>query len=682
MMRTEVAFLTLVLLAASANGDDVVRWQNHRSLTGDRQSSTTIIIEEEQAITDNALQQIGVRRVQFVTAPPTITTSPSFSPAPSSRTPTTGGSGTPPPIDVSSNPPQLAATIAVPETDAPIPGEFLKPATTSPMMPINPAQLNPPGAPSTPNPTTSSMPSIPSYPPFTDPLTSSPTPDPTFPPIPFVTPMPTDAPVLEPTTDEPISSPPTDKPTTRTPTSSPTPVPSTGFPSSSPTPVPSTGFPSPYPTTLQPSGNPTISPSLPKGTTASPTISAPPTVSPTLKEQSTGKIRGLSVTLYGISAIESTDEWELTTADFYNFVYNDVQPGGISNVDVKLEITNVEDGKVERRQRGRRGLQNDDEAGIVISYNQKTFYRSDNPNYNPSEDLVLLPLSSSSFRAKYVDRLKELNGYEDLTEVSEISSSSNKPPAPSPSSNDGLGTGAIVGISIGAVVLVFAMIIAGITQYNKKHYKDKPLPNTVEYNPNTQTTGRGDESLSVSVPTGPSSGVNSFSYNDQQTVQTMDYDYTAAYGGAGADFSVSNAEGTLGSRTRQTGADSVSFLGASGTSTIGGGLVPGSGGNTVFSEDPTFDQVYDDVQEILIDVYAPAGKLGVVIDTPNDGAPVIHAVKETSPIVDKVFVGDKLVAVDDEDVRAMTAMKVSKLISRKGNQASRKLTIIRHERKA
>ena len=71
---------------------------------------------------------------------------------------------------------------------------------------------------------------------------------------------------------------------------------------------------------------------------------------------------------------------------------------------------------------------------------------------------------------------------------------------------------------------------------------------------------------------------------------------------------------------------------------------------------------------------------GVVIDTPNDGAPTIHAVKDTSPIVDRVRVGDKLVAVDDEDVRAMTAMRVSKLISKKGNNPTRKLTIIRHER--
>ena len=159
------------------------------------------------------------------------------------------------------------------------------------------------------------------------------------------------------------------------------------------------------------------------------------------------------------------------------------------------------------------------------------------------------------------------------------------------------------------------------------------------------------------------------------------YDYDAAYGGGvgGADFSVSNAEGTLlGQRTRQTGADTI----LTNDMLLPNAGEPGSSSanNTVFSEDPTFDRVYDDTCELLIDVYAPAGKLGVVIDTPNDGAPVIHAIKESSPIANQIHVGDKLVAVDDEDVRDMTAMRVSKLISKKGNNPSRKLTIIRHER--
>ena len=50
---------------------------------------------------------------------------------------------------------------------------------------------------------------------------------------------------------------------------------------------------------------------------------------------------------------------------------------------------------------------------------------------------------------------------------------------------------------------------------------------------------------------------------------------------------------------------------------------------------------------MLLDVYAPAGKLGVIIDTPGDGAPMIHFIKEISPVVNKVHVGDLLVAVDN-----------------------------------
>jgi C-terminal processing protease CtpA/Prc len=83
------------------------------------------------------------------------------------------------------------------------------------------------------------------------------------------------------------------------------------------------------------------------------------------------------------------------------------------------------------------------------------------------------------------------------------------------------------------------------------------------------------------------------------------------------------------------------------------------------------------IREKIIVIMAPAGKLGVVIDTPDDGAPVVHAVKDSSVIADRIQVGDKLVAVDDDDVRSMTAIKVSKLISKKSANPTRKLTIVR-----
>jgi C-terminal processing protease CtpA/Prc len=59
---------------------------------------------------------------------------------------------------------------------------------------------------------------------------------------------------------------------------------------------------------------------------------------------------------------------------------------------------------------------------------------------------------------------------------------------------------------------------------------------------------------------------------------------------------------------------------------------------------------------------------------------VVHAIKDTCPIRKEIYVGDRLVAVDDVDVRGMTAIDVSKLISKKSGQAKRKLTIIRNAR--
>jgi membrane-associated protease RseP (regulator of RpoE activity) len=155
------------------------------------------------------------------------------------------------------------------------------------------------------------------------------------------------------------------------------------------------------------------------------------------------------------------------------------------------------------------------------------------------------------------------------------------------------------------------------------------------------------------------------------SVATVDYDYSKAYGGGG-DTSVSSAGGTFGSHTQGFSALDPAKAAATGATL-------GAAGS--FSDTDSFEAHYRDpnanVKEELIEIFAPAGKLGVVIDTPDDGAPVVHAVKDSSAIANKIRVGDKLVAVDDEDVRSMTAIKVSKLISRKSANPSRKLSIIR-----
>lgn len=146
----------------------------------------------------------------------------------------------------------------------------------------------------------------------------------------------------------------------------------------------------------------------------------------------------------------------------------------------------------------------------------------------------------------------------------------------------------------------------------------------------------------------------------------MDYDYSKAYGGGGDTSVVSSAGGTMGDNTRQTAGEAA-------TSTAAARAALGAS----FDSEGQYRDEESNMKEEVIEVDAPAGKLGVVIDTPDDGAPVVHAVKDSSVIADQICVGDKLIAVDDEDVRSMTAIKVSKLISKKSANPSRKLTIVR-----
>ena len=363
----------------------------------------------------------------------------------------------------------------------------------------------------------------------------------------------------------------------------------------------------------------------------------------------------------GIDSIPNQEEWTRATENFWEVIYNDRDDIRDVVVSIAIDKTVPSTSGGRRLNQQHRGLQQG--VSVEVFYTQTMAYRGDTDL--TMDDLVALPLSTSTDRDEYVGSLKRFDGYEDLTEVSEISISDDSGDREPGGGEDGtetsdgdggLGIGAIIGIACaGAAVLVF---IIGFAYYRTKN-KDED-----GNDPNSTLAGSSTQDATQTA-TGAGTGSSVPNYGDT-SVATVDYDYSRAYGGAGA-HSLSDAGGTLGSRTRQTAADDVDPT-----------MMPPGSGNTIFSDDQTFDQAYEDVREELLDVYAPAGKLGVVIDTPDDGAPVVHAVKDSSPIADKVQVGDKLVAVDDEDVRAMTAIKVSKLISRKSNNASRKLTIIRH----
>ena len=83
----------------------------------------------------------------------------------------------------------------------------------------------------------------------------------------------------------------------------------------------------------------------------------------------------------------------------------------------------------------------------------------------------------------------------------------------------------------------------------------------------------------------------------------------------------------------------------------------------------------NDSQRIEIDIFAPKGKLGIIIDTCSEG-PIVHSVKPMSPLDGHIERGDLIVGVDDEDTSAMSAHDLTRLVARKSKK-ERKITVAR-----
>jgi hypothetical protein len=119
---------------------------------------------------------------------------------------------------------------------------------------------------------------------------------------------------------------------------------------------------------------------------------------------------------------------------------------------------------------------------------------------------------------------------------------------------------------------------------------------------------------------------------------------------------------------------------AFGTTVIAGSSAAAAAGASTLSgaygHQSDSDMIVDNDENQFV-IYAPAGKLGLVVDNPDDGAPVVHAIKEDSVLIGQIRVGDRLIGVDEVDVRTLSPVKVSKLISKRSSNPLRKLTLVR-----
>ncbi len=85
--------------------------------------------------------------------------------------------------------------------------------------------------------------------------------------------------------------------------------------------------------------------------------------------------------------------------------------------------------------------------------------------------------------------------------------------------------------------------------------------------------------------------------------------------------------------------------------------------NTIIKQGHTFD------------VFAPAGPIGIVVDTSKMG-PAVHSLKSTSPMLGLINPGDLIIALDDQDTRDMTAASLTRLMAKKSRQKERRITLV------
>ena len=134
---------------------------------------------------------------------------------------------------------------------------------------------------------------------------------------------------------------------------------------------------------------------------------------------------------------------------------------------------------------------------------------------------------------------------------------------------------------------------------------------------------------------------------------SLDYDYQKAYQ---QPSSISSVSGTQ-------------------LDTASNALVSTDDGAMLSTDDETLNAQY--AMDEHVELAAPPGVLGLILETNEDGVPTVNSVKSSSALYGQVFPGDRLLSVDGKDVTVMLASDVSRLIASRRDNTERKLVFAR-----
>lgn len=617
--------------------------------------------------------------------------------APDTESPTSLPQDTPEPSQQATPEPSQQATsepVAEP-TSSPVPPPTSEPVAQPTSQPVAQPTSQPVAQPSSQpvdEPTSSPVAEPTTLEPVAQPTlqpVASPVPQPT--PTPNIDPNPTTSPSMATSTDFPVQSP-TQRPTASATNSTDGPVPSalptntfsTVSPSTTPSSSPTTKKPTRRPTVSKsPSSFPTPTPSgvlptsspFPTAGTNEPTDVEPPmTEAPSLTMQS----YLIEVVMFMEGVTEKLDGGSEITfqTETARHIRNDFLP----DLEDLTVGTNVKEQEilVPPSRRGRRLQATTTTVTVTtlkIVFDTAVAFRSPTDNLDVAA-LIGLAFDTAEDREAYIRRLQSVGG-QPFTSITSINIEINGVPQnvqkeqAQVSDSGGVGLPVIIGASVGGAALVAIVIFAILrrrkpkTSYDdnftfassKKDLGHEHVNTNIIVEPQDDISTLGD----------PMPGVLMLQQDDVSTLgepitdSALDRDDTISGSGVSGDYEYHKAYAQQGHQKSQ---DSL--------------LQSLSSANGNGDDDGLSVEESLDLDEKRFEVAAPAGKLGMVIDTPNGGAPVVHAIKNTSSLANTgIQVGDRLVAIDGIDTTCLTAMQVSKLISQKANNPSRVLEFVR-----
>ena len=481
---------------------------------------------------------------------------------------------------------------------------------------------------------------------------------------------------------------PTDSPTT-----APTDASQTSSPTKSPTLMPSLSRGEMSLPTESPTGEPAKDESSTFSPTTSPTAKQSP--SPTAQQVSSTsslpiqhlEATGIKMTLTNVEPLSpmSAEKWaEMTRVFLMTEATTSIGRDLVDTMNVTVSLVSQDPPFVLRRLRAMQQTTLDIDFNVVLDIQSVV-------DVNDLNRYIVGAFHTYEKKTSYLTTLQATDGAfmnVDGVEVLPASSVSRvvQNPPNTTSGIEGLGYGLIIGIALAALAII--SLTAAILYSRWRHRRRRTtLRESTSSGSEKARHGDDDDSM-YNLPVDTQSTCEDSLYTSPSK-GTLDYDLQGAFkiskqpasvGSSDSDFAKyidsfrhkpapqpvsvcdSESEFTAGSETYNY---SAAFKNLQGSIADSQSQMTGRGTNddlTIVSE---------------FEVKAPPGNLGIVLESADDGVPVVQEVYRSSPLVKQVNIGDRLLSVDGRDVTMVMASTVSRIIASKKDNAVRRFVFAR-----